>query len=233
MFEVYFGNDEEKVSALVRERVASLQQAGTSVTTIDNDSFALGMLDELATSSSLFGTKLAYVLDIATAKEEFRAEVLELLEGLAASDHVFLLKEGTVLAPLKKKYQAHGEHIEECKKVAGARFNTFSLAEALAAKDKKRLWLLRNEATKQGSSAEELIGILWWQLKMLRLAASTGSASEAGVKDFPYNKAKRALPTFAAGELERLSQSLLQVYHDGHSGVQSIDEALEEWVLRL
>ena len=79
----------------------------------------------------------------------------------------------------------------------------------------------------------ELIGILWWQLKTLLLAQKTGNASEAGMKDFPYKKAKQALPNFAAGEVESLSLSLLTLYHQGHSGEVDIDEALELWLLSL
>ena len=52
------------------------------------------------------------------------------------------------------------------------------------------------------------------------------------MKDFPYNKAKRALSNFKSDDLEVLSASLLKVYHDGHGGMRDIDEGLEEWVLR-
>jgi len=103
----------------------------------------------------------------------------------------------------------------------------------LANKDKKSLWLLFCEAKRNGLSGEEIIGTLWWQLKSLRLAAMTNSASEAGMKDFTYNKAKRALRNFRDGELETLSHSLLLAYHDGHGGIRDIDYALEEWVLGL
>jgi len=75
--------------------------------------------------------------------------------------------------------------------------------------------------------------MLWWQLKALRLAKQTSSASEAGMKDFPYNKAKRALAKFSEGEVEKLAQSLLEVYHDGHAGVRDMETSLEEWILRL
>ena len=88
-------------------------------------------------------------------------------------------------------------------------------------------------ARQAGVSAEEVIGILWWQLKTLRLAAVTKSAPEAGMKDFPYNKAKRALGNFSDGELETLSHSVLRVYHDGHAGKTDIDFALEQFVLSL
>ena len=51
------------------------------------------------------------------------------------------------------------------------------------------------------------------------------------MKEFPYNKAKRSLAQFSPGAVAELSQSLLELYHDGHAGLRDIDLALEEWVL--
>jgi hypothetical protein len=93
--------------------------------------------------------------------------------------------------------------------------------------------VLLQEARQSGLREEEIIGMLWWQLKSLRLALVTNSADEAGMKEFPYTKAKRALSTFAPGEVVLLSQSLLELYHAGHSGQSDMDVALEEWVLTL
>jgi len=41
------------------------------------------------------------------------------------------------------------------------------------------------------------------------------------------------LNKFSSGEVEKLSQSLLELYHDGHAGVRDMDMALEEWVLEI
>ena len=53
------------------------------------------------------------------------------------------------------------------------------------------------------------------------------------MKDFPYNKAKGALKNFKDNEIEKLSHSLLELYHMGHAGVKEIDLSLEKWVLRV
>lgn len=114
-----------------------------------------------------------------------------------------------------------------------ASFNTFAMADALARKDKKSLWVLLQNARHHNVSAEEIIGTLFWQLKSLRLAAETSSALEAGMKPFMYTKAKSALGKFAPGELTTLSRTLLSLYHDGHSGKRDIDLALEKFLLTL
>jgi len=107
------------------------------------------------------------------------------------------------------------------------------MAEALARKDKRSLWILLCEAKRNGLSAEEIIGTLWWQLKTMRLASLTSSAEEAGVKDYPYNKAKQSLRNFKPGELGSISFRLMNLYHEGHKGKRDIDLALEEWVLTV
>jgi hypothetical protein len=171
------------------------------------------------------------VVDVATAKADFKAELVDNLAALKESPHEFLVIEGALLAPDKKQYAKFADSMEEFKAAATERYNVFAMADSLAKKDKKMLWMQLQEAQAAGLSAEEIIGTLWWQLKSLRLAALTGSATEAGMKDFPYQKAKRALSTFKPGELEALSHSLLAVYHDGHGGVKDIEMGLERWVL--
>ena len=59
------------------------------------------------------------------------------------------------------------------------------------------------------------------------------TAAEAGMKDFPYQKAKRALLRFKPGEIEAKARKLLVLYHKGHRGEVDLDLALEEWVLRV
>ncbi len=93
--------------------------------------------------------------------------------------------------------------------------------------------MLLAEARLAGVRSEELVGILWWQLKTMRLAAVTRSAIDAGMKDFLYNKAKRALGLFKEGEVNELSRSLLELYHLSHQGKRDMDLALEEWVLKM
>ena len=53
------------------------------------------------------------------------------------------------------------------------------------------------------------------------------------MKDFSYNKAKRALGTFKEGEVAALSESLLRAYHDARLGKLELDLALERWVLTV
>lgn len=231
MFEVLYGNDSISVRSALLKKTAAAQAEGVDVAQIDNDTYVPGMFADAVSGTSLFGAGMLFVVDAGTAKAELKAALLESLLALKESPHTFLITEGALLADQKKQYAKLAASMEEFKVAAAERYNVFAMADSLAKKDKRMLWVQLMEAKAAGLSAEEIIGTLWWQLKSLRLAAVTSGAAEAGMKDFPYQKAKRALGSFKPGELEQLSASLLSVYHDGHGGVRDIDIALEKWVL--
>lgn len=232
MFNLYFGNN------LVAARGAALAEVdtvisscGARLTKIESSNFAPGMLADMLGATSLFGGTELYLIDTPSDDTEFYTEVTAVLSEMADSTNHFIIIEGTLLAPEKKKFEKYVSTIEEFKKTTETPFNVWAMADAVSARDKKSLWVLLQDARRAGLVAEEIIGTLWWQLKTLRMAMLTKSANDAGMKDFPYNKAKRSLSNFKTGEVEELSRGLLTVYHDGHGGVRDIDEGLEEWVL--
>ena len=233
MYVVFYGSDRGKVRDGATEYIDSNLPSDGTLTTIDGSDFEPGQIADALGASSLFGGSEWFVLDTPSDNVDFAEAVNSSLAELSESGNTFVILEGSLLAPAKKKYEKYAADVKEFTAEKAERFNSFVLAEALAGKDKRKLWVLLQESRLEGLREEEIVGMLWWQLKALRLAALTKSAAEAGMKDFPYNKAKRALTKFSEGEVERLSQSLLEVYHAGHSGMMDMDVALEEWVLSL
>ena len=234
MLKVFCGSDQLKVRGQAHSFVDSVLKDNQEVIRLEADDYENGMLTSVSSSVSLFSGADVYVLDTPSLHKDFFTEFMSELDSLATSTNIFVVIEADLKAPEKKKIAKHTDEINEYKadKVAQS-FNIFKMAEALALKDKRSLWVLWCEAKQNGSSAEEIVGILWWQLKTIRLASLTKSAKEAGVKDYPYNKAKQALRNFKSGELEILSLRLITLYHDGHKGRRDIDTALEEWMLTI
>lgn len=232
MLQVYYGNDSTRVRERAFAAVDTLTKGEVKVTRIEVSDWAPGMLANLLGATSLWGDKELYLIDTPSEETAFYNDVVDHLAELGESANQFVIMEAGLLSAERKKFEKHASLIEESKREAAVRFDVFRMAEALAKRDKKSLWVLLQEAKRAGLSAEEIIGTLWWQLKSLRLAALTRSADEAGMKEFPFNKAKRALSGFKVGELETMSANLLTLYHNGHGGVRDIDEGLEEWVLR-
>lgn len=233
MLYVCCGSDTEAVREQAMVLLAQYADKGYQQGRIEADQYESGMLPTVVNSSSLFNEAAVYLLDTVDAKEEFLADIKTCRTALGETEQVFVLVAGKLLAPEKKQYATIAKEVYELNSSSPQRFNTFALSDALAEKNKKQLWLLWQSAQREGVAAEEVIGVLWWQLKMLLLASRTGSAAEAGVKAYPYQKAKRAIGNFAPNELDKLADSLLVVYHDGHAGIVDIHLALESWLLRI
>lgn len=231
MLSVYLGSDRHAVveavhSALEKSKIKETQ-------TIDDRSFSPGVFIDLVSSVSLFEASQTYIIDTPSSNVEFNEEFQASLADMEDSANVFYLMEGALLAPQKKKLSKHAQTMEEFSADKAERFNTFAMAEALARRDKKTLWMLLQEARLIGLREEEMIGILWWQLKAIRLAMVTSTSEEAGMKEYPYKKAKQAVRNFPENEVIQLSCSLLDLYHKSHKGVRQIDTAFEEWVLTV
>lgn len=233
MYVIFFGSDRGAVRDAATAYIEKQMPVNGTLTTIESFEYQLGQVADALGATSLFGGTEWFVFDAPSLTEEFAEEIKESLAEMAESSNTFVILEGPLLAATKKSYEKSAAEMKEFIADKVERFNSFALAEALAGKDKRKLWVLFQEAKLSGLREEEIVGMLWWQLKALRLAMKTCSAAEAGMKDFPYNKAKRALTKFAPGEVERLAQSLLKLYHDGHSGLREMDLGLEEWVLRV
>lgn len=232
MLYVYCGTDTETARARARAQVQEAVAAGATVAQLESDSYASGQLQEVASSASLFGGEQVVFLDRPAGHADFLRECVDEATRLAESAHTFVLLERTLTPTQKKTLRAVATAFEEVS-ADTARFNTFNLADALATRDKKRLWFLLQEANQAGVSSEEIIGVLWWQLKTMLLASRTADAAEADIKPFPYQKAQRALQKFSVVEVEQLGESLLGVYHAGHNGERELDLALEAWVLTI
>lgn len=228
MLYVYYGSDTNKVRS---EALAKL--AATNFSRIESGNFSVGQVTSSSKGQSLFGGLEGYLLDNPSENSEYWTEVISNLDSLSKSEHLFVMVESTILAEDKKKITKFATEIIEYKKTKTDDFNQFALTDALAARDKRQLWLLLQESLKNGSAAEEIIGILWWQLKTMRLAALTNSAAEAGMKDYPYKKAKAALLKFPLPLVVQQSRALTALYHDARSGKGDMLEQLEIWTLSL
>lgn len=232
MLAVFFGTDRTAVRNATSLFLAS-NVPNVAADSIDATNYLSGELPTLIDSQSLFGGTEAYILDTPSNDSEFVTEVTEHLSSMAESANIFIVMESSLLAAAKKKYERHASEVKEFAADKAERFNAFALAEALAKRDKKNLWVLLQEAKLAGLRPEEIVGVLWWQLKALRLADKTSSPGEAGLKDYPYKKAKQSLRNFKDGEIMVLSQSLLVLYHQAHQGLADMDLKLEEWALSI
>ena len=232
MLYVYFGDNISEIRLKAFERVHTLANRCEVISPITADTYEEGILTELANNASLFGGEQVILLDTPSESTLFQNGIYTNIDTLIVSPHHFVMIEGG-LTVVEKKKLAHATEMCEVAGKEEERLNVFALGEALSMRDRKTLWILYNTFSREGVPNEEIVGILFWQLKILRLAERTQSPEEAGQKPYPYQKAKRALAKFKKGELEALSQSLLVLYHEGHLGKCDMSLALERWMLSV
>ena len=115
----------------------------------------------------------------------------------------------------------------------GREFNIFSLTDAIGARDRRGAWIIYQRALSQGVAPEEIFWKIVWQVKSLLLASKTESAEEAGMKTYPYSKAKGYLKNFEVGELLSLSEGLVLGYHDVRRGQGDMETCIEKTILSL
>ena len=110
-------------------------------------------------------------------------------------------------------------------------FNVFAFTDALAERNKKQAWILFQKALLAGVSAEEMFFKAVWIVRTMLLASRTKDFTETDMKVFPYNKAKRSLKNWKAGELESLSEKFVIGYHEARRGNAEIETMLEKILL--
>jgi hypothetical protein len=231
MLTVFFGNDAIMVRTQALMKARELAGSG-GYTLLSPENMTADVLNGAIGVASLFSAGEVFILDTISLDDALFEILLLRAPELKASANQFVLIEGSLLPAYKKVFSMHADVCTEFKK-AKREWNAFALSDALLMRDKKTLWLLLQEGWREGYTSEAMVGTLHWQLKILRIAACTKTAEEAGQKPFVYEKAKRALTRFKKGELTQLNHDLIVRYHEGHMGKRNIDTALEEWVLTL
>ncbi|MDE2213176.1 MAG: hypothetical protein KGJ34_01435 [Patescibacteria group bacterium] len=144
---------------------------------------------------------------------ERRDALLEIMEGLSESPHIFIFEEEKVTAKILTQLTKSGAHVDELKRPEKKEaFNIFEISAALARADRKGLWLLLTKALRDGIAPENVAGVLAWKARTMLAAAQT-----------PLERKK----------LERVSRELVVMYHDSHRGAGDLGLLLERFALTL
>ncbi len=236
---IYFlyGTDTHKARAKLHEllTLAEKKRPGAELFKITSENWSEGMLDELIVSQGLFEQKYTIVLDSVFEKKDIKGFVLDRLSAMNESEQIFLILEGAVDAPTVKKVTANAKQVQVFEKVESKKpsFNIFSITDHLIKKDKKHLWISYIDLLDLGAGAEEIHGILFWQIKNMLLASRATSQTETGLSPFVYKNALSGSRNFDRDELVELSSKLVDITHRVRRGEGEMEVMLEKWVLEL
>lgn len=176
----------------------------------DPDNFDRSAVEEVLLSESLFGTPRVIVF------KDLKTELESLKTILKQSPHQISIVDTKVKAPK-----------------SGKEFNPFALADALADRDRKRLWLLWTENIRGGAAADELFWRLAWQVKVMLLVGVSSAQEKLDLKPFVESKARRALKNWPLSELKKLYSDLTEAYHHTYHDSDDFSFRLEKIILNI
>jgi DNA polymerase III delta subunit len=238
MLYVFHGENIESAREKARGMIDALllKRDGALMFRITPDEWSPVLFQEYLSGQGLFVQKYIVWLDGLFDDKDTREDVRDFLEQMKDSQNVFVVldkKFDAESTKLIKKYAEKVVEVEDKKPLKSfiSNFSIFSLADALGERDKKRMWVLYREAIDLGISPEEIVGTLFWQVKMILLAHRVKKATDAGVKDFPFSKAQRYAKNYSLDEIQKLSSDIISIYHEAHRGKVDFEIELEKLIL--
>ena len=186
MIHLFAGNDTARKRSAYDRFMISLPE-GTDISFVGVRSFSREELEGFISSAGLFSARNAVVLEDLFEREEDADYLLEKLPKMAFSPNVFIFLERKLGKPALDSFREAGAEMnifEQEKKIEkNGKFNSFVLADALAARNKLLLWINFCQAMEAGVELEPIAGILFWKTKDMLLKKSFGKYSEEELKD--------------------------------------------------
>jgi DNA polymerase III delta subunit len=235
MLYVIYGTDRDKILTAQRGLLTRLktENPGIDVFSLSEENYTSEELERYVSSAGLFNQKHIVTLLDLLEDEDYGESVVGNLAVMADSENYFIIREGKLSV---KTAKACMEHADECMEFALPKgseekpFSVFSLADSLGNRDKKNLWILYQEALREGLSAEEIHGLLTWQMKTL---VQIAKGATAGLKPFVLGKGKRFLSNYKGDEATEKLFELTVMYHEARRGGLELPLALERFILGL
>jgi len=195
--------EELDVAAISAEELAAMASTqtltGETLTFLIRSAFSSGKSEDGAGDTSI--------------AEDLGGALLEIAKGLAESPHTFVFDEEKLPVKIARELEAAGAKIETLEKAEKkTEFNVFGLADALAKRDRKTLWLLLMKALREGLAPENIAGVLAWKARTMLAASRAPDDRE---------------------QLQKISRDIVVAYHDAHRGAGELGLLLERFVLNV
>jgi DNA polymerase III delta subunit len=240
MIYLLYGSDTEKSRQKLHTLIDGLvaKRPDAAHIRVTDESFNEAELSELVGSMGLFVSKAIVEMNMVFRNDDAKDVILKNLKEIAASENIFVFLEGELNKAEWTKFEKYAEKMQESAVAESSAkikkdFNIFSLTDALAGRDRKRLWVLYQKALREDKQPEEIHGLLFWQAKALWLARDSKSPADAGLNPFVYKKSQSALAHFPTGDLEKMTNRLVTLYHEARRGKYELQDGLEQFILTL
>lgn len=235
MIQLFIGEDTQKARKEARESFerAKSEYPEALIAVFDDVSFDPDGARDAFVSENLFGgINILYfdgVLEDLEGESFYRNTIQETM-------HLVIIREKMMPKDLLLFFQRIAEIKDYplIKKIE-KRDNSFAIADAVGARDKKRAWVEFEKLRRHGASMEEVHGTIFWAFKSMHIALvlPKGDALATGMKEFTYRNYYGFAKKYLKKELEDKLSELKDIYHMGHRGEGELEMLMEQFLLRL
>lgn len=247
MIYFYYGTDIESSRKKAKITIDSLlaKKPDATLVKIGDEDITLERVNDLISGQALFSNKYIVFLYKTFENKNNKEILIKNLKEINKSENIFIFVEEKIDKTTFGKIEKNSEKIQEFTKPEksltkkellaqkGEKIDFFEFADALGKRDKRQLWVLYQDALREQVPAEEVHGIFFWQIKSMLFASKCKTPSEAGMKDYPFKKAREYSRNYNGGELEEKADKLVSMYHEAHRGDTDFFVALEKFILEL
>ncbi len=179
MLYFYSGTDREKARIALNAAVAKLSRAIVRIT----DAHTREDMEMALRGGGMFDGARTVIFDGTLSNAEMRDIILGSLSLLKESEEHFFILEEKLDAETRKRIEKYAEKSERFDSVSKKKgTNIFAMANALARRDKRALWLNYQGELAKGTAPEAIHGVLFWGVKDAFLKARAGDSQERAKK---------------------------------------------------
>ncbi|MDO8576125.1 MAG: hypothetical protein Q7R90_02320 [bacterium] len=197
MLYFFSGTDREKARTAMDAAVKRVTKKGTRVVRI-SDAHTPEDLRAALRGSGMFGDEQIVILDGVFPNREMETIVEGALPAMKKSPETFFALEEKPLADMRKKIEKYSEKSERYDSPGKKKDDgIFRLSDAMAARDRKKLWVGYQRELGKGAAPEAIHGVLFWAAKDMFLSAkkdperSRGAQLLAILAELPHEARRR------------------------------------------
>ncbi len=233
MITVITGSNGAALRLEAEKEIRVLRKKDVEVLSLSDVSATVDTVSPYLGEGDLFGKRYAVILDRTFSGSGFKDFFFANLKQFAHSSNTFVVLEEKILADDSAAIEKCGGKLVVLKS-AKAPFRTqgniFALADALGERDKKKLWVLFEQAVRRGETPEAIAGTLFWQLKSMLLVVRGDGSS---LSPFVASKAGRFVKNYSKEEIEHVAYALVREYHEARRSGLGLRERMEKLILSL
>lgn len=235
MLYLFHGTDTKKAHDKAYGLAQSLLQKkpDASLFSLGKDEWNRDRIAELLQSHGLFMANYIVFVDMRPFLVDDVEILLSYAKEIKESPHIFIVLGEKIDKKTLKEFEKCSQKIQDYSFSVEEEKKDFRMTDALGNRDKKSLWVLYQEALRKGVEIEKIHGSLYWQIKNMLLALNSKNAEEAGMKAFPFSKARQSLKNYSAEEISELSFNFIDAYHKVRMGKGDLETNLERVILSL